>query len=152
MVFTILTNAAEAGDVDAFWKLGKAYQQRFTKKIEKMIYYQGISVDAHDIYASALGKLWERCLKGSFKPTQSFYRYLGTTVYHSPLDYLKKNSIETPESLMAAHKDEKDGSKRSILEQAVEPCQENVTFYLEMFQLVCECCAKPQSWSCRQSF
>ena len=46
------------------------------KKIEKMIYYQGIPVDAHDIYVSALGKLWERCFKGLFKPTQSFYRYL----------------------------------------------------------------------------
>ena len=33
----ILTNAAEAGDADAFWKLGKAYQCHFLKRIEKMI-------------------------------------------------------------------------------------------------------------------
>ena len=139
----ILTHKAEAGDADAFWTLGKAYQRRFTKKIEKMIYYYGIPVDAHDIYASALGKLWERCLKGSFKPTQSFYRFLRTTIYHNFLDYLKKNRKETPESLMAAHKDEKYGTERSILEQAAEPCQDKVTLCLEMFQLLCECCAKP---------
>lgn len=139
---TILAHAAVWGDTDAFWMIGEAYREFFTKtKISKMLLVHSGAMEADDLYTEALLKVNDALQKGSYDPRRGFFKYVCRTVRNVVLDYLNKVTREP--KLSDEHNDIVDRIKilESKMPKIIDP--EKITQYLEMFRLVCECCVKP---------